>query len=275
MLRNLAFGVLIAATLPAPAAAIVGPPIAYGASNTIYLVNPDGTGLRALYSAGRKASLTGIDLRRGGGQIAIIENHQLKVLDYDDRGVAIGSARTISFPCGTILEADYGADGSLAAKDGCFPNHIWRVAPGASVSDAAPLVTESTTIGDVDWSRDGARIYYESADGLRAYDVASETSSVIYPDHSMWDVTTTGDRLILASTNWNYFVRDLASGTDTPGCTQGYAIHYGNNDTQMVYRTPTQRSAFYILVTNSDCSGAPFRITGKAGAYLGPDWAAP
>jgi hypothetical protein len=128
----------------------------------------------------------------------------------------------------------------------------------------------------VTWSRDGSRIYYEFADGIRSYDLATDTSTVIYPDHSIWDVTQTGDRLIVGGNNYSYFVHDVASGRDTPGCTQAFAVHYGNNDTQMVYRSPASHGGgSYILLTNSDCSGVPFRITGKAGAYIGPDWAAP
>jgi hypothetical protein len=124
------------------------------------------------------------------------------------------------------------------------------------------------------WSRDGARVYYEMADGIRSYDVATGTSAVIYPDHSMWDVTQTGDRLILATTNSNYIVRDLAAGTNGNGCTQALNVHYGNSDTQMVYRLLAHGGGSYLLLANSDCSGAPFRIAGKTGAYLAPDWAA-
>lgn len=269
-----AFGLL--AALAAPAGAIIGPPIAYGTTSTIYLVNPDGTGLRSLYTAPRKSSISWFSVKPGGGEIAFVENHKLKVLDYDGGGVAVGSARSESLPCSTVLEPDYAPDGSLAVKDGCFPQHVWRIAPGASASDQSPLITTSETIGDVMWSRDGARLYYDLADGIRAYDVASGTSSVVSPDLSMWDVTQTGDRLILGTTNYQYIVRDLVSGTDTNGCTQAFAIHYGNGDTQMVYRSPASHGGgSYIMVTNSDCSGAPFRLTGKAGSYIGPDWAAP
>ena len=90
-------------------------------------------------------------------------------------------------------------------------------------------------------------------------------------------MTQTGDRLILGSTNYNYFVHDLATGADTDGCTQAFQVHYGNNDTQRIYRSAASGhgGGSYILLTNSDCSGAPFRITGKSGSYIGPDWAAP
>ena len=268
---------LYASALPGIAQATIGPPIGYGAANTIYLVNPDGTGLTAVYRAPKKAILTSFDLHPGGGEVALIENKKLKVLQYDERGVATGPARSISIPCAVILEADYGPDGALAVKDGCAPNHLWRVAPGASAADPSPLLTDPDTLDDVKWSRDGSRIYYDALDGIRALDVATKTSSVVYPEsHTMWDVTDSGDRLILASTNFNYFVHDFSSNADTNGCTQAYVVHYGNNDAQMVYRSPASHGGgSYILLTNSDCSGAPFRITGKAGAYLGPDWAAP
>jgi hypothetical protein len=275
MRSSLLAGALLSA-VASPALSTIGPPIGYISGSTIFLVNPDGTGLAGVYTAPRKSTLSSLSLRPGGGEVAFVENHKLKILDYDDRGVATGAARSVSFPCGTILESDYAPDGSLAVKDGCAPNNIWHVAAGASSSDSSPVVTSGETIGDVMWSRDGARIYYDLADGIRSYDVATGTSTVISPDHSMWDVTQTGDRLILGGSNYSYFVHDLTSGNDTPGCTQAFAVHYGNNDTQMVYRSPVAHGGgSYILLINSDCSGAPFRITGKAGAYVGPDWAAP
>ena len=267
---------LCASALPVAADATIGPPIGYGAANTIYLVNPDGTGLAAVYKAPNRSILGSFSLHPGGGQVAFVLNKSLEVLDYDDRGVATGAPRSVAIPCATILSADYGPDGSLAVKDGCAPNHVWRVAPGASSADPNPLITGAPTLGDVIWSRDGTRIFYEFSDGIRSYDLASGASTVVYPDHSIWDVTQSGDRLILGGSNYSYLVHDLTTGADTAGCTQAFVIHYGNNDTQMVYRSPASHGGgSYILLTNTDCSGAPFRITGKAGAYIGPDWAAP
>lgn len=136
-MRTSVIAAFLSLSIPAaaPAHATIGPPIGYGAVNTIYLVNPDGTGLAAVYKAPSKSILGSFALHPGGGQVAFILNKSLRVLDYDDRGVAVGSPRSISIPCSTILSADYGPDGSLAVKDGCAPNHMWRELSGCRAAD--------------------------------------------------------------------------------------------------------------------------------------------
>jgi hypothetical protein len=269
--------VLCLGILAAPASAVIGPQIAYSTASTIFLVNPDGTGQTTLYTAPRKASISWVDLKAGGGEVAFIENYKLKILSYDDRGLPVGSARTVSFACGTILVVDHHpSDGSVIVKDGCTPQHFWRVGAGASSADPQPLLTSSHALGGVVWSADGSRIYYEDLDGIHALDPSTGQAPVVSTSGSPWDVTRTGDRLILSTTANNYIIHDLTTGTITDGCTQAQTVRYGNNDTQMAYRSPVAHGGgVYVLVHNADCSGAPFRITGKAGAYPGLDWAAP
>jgi hypothetical protein len=269
--------------LASPAAAVIGPPIAYSTPSTIYLVNPDGTGRSTLYTAPRKTSITMLDLKPGGGELAIVEAYKLKVLNYDERGLPVGSARTIAIPCGTILVVDHHpTDGSIIAADGCTPNHIWRIAPGATAADPQPLVTSQAMIASPRWSSDGSRIYYETVGGIIAFDVSSGTSTTINSDWGFWDVTRTGDRLILEGSggptnlpNGTNAIFDVPSRTTTPGCTLAQTFRFGPGDVQMAYRTVPNHGASYVMVQNADCSGAPFRLTGKAGLYPGLDWAAP
>lgn len=256
--------------------ATIGPPIAYSTTSTIYLVNPDGTGLRSLYTAPRKLSVNSLDLKAGGGEVAFIENYRLKILAYDNNGLPVGAARAISIPCGTILAVDHHpSDGSVIARDGCSPYHIWRVAAEANSADPEPLLTSTQPLGGGVWSADGTRIYYQTADGVHALDPNTGQSPNVHTGNSIWDVTRTGDRMIMSAASNGYFVLDLNNGTRTDGCTQGQIIRFGNGDTQMVYRSTPDHGAPYILLQNSDCSGAPFRITGKSGTYPGLDWAVP
>lgn len=274
-MRKLLASALVTALFPSTAMAVIGPPISFSTGNSIYLVNPDGSRLTLLYRGGRGTAVQGVDLKRGGGEVAFVENHVLKVLAYDDSGRATAPPRIISLPCPVALSVDHNsADDSLAVKDGCAPNHIWRVAPGAMAAYPQPLITRSDTIGDVIWSRDGTRLYYELADGLHAYYAASGASQTVFPDHTMWSPTLNGDRLILAGTNNTYFIHDFVTGNNTPGCTTGQMIHYGNDDSQMVYRIPGRNTSFTVAVQNSNCLGGPLLLT-RAGAYAGIDWAAP
>ena len=274
-MRKILAAALATIVLPSAAGAITGPPISFSTGNSIYLVNPDGSGLALLYQGARGTAVQSVDLKRGGGEVAFIENHVLKVLPYGANGRPIAGPRVISLPCPVALSVDHNsADDSLAVKDGCAPNHIWRVAAGAAAAYPQPLVTQPQTIGDVVWSRDGSRLYYEYIDGLRAFDPATGANMVVYPDHTVWSPTLNGDRLILAGTNNTYFIHDFASGADAPGCTTGQMIHYGDDDAQMVYRIPARNLSFYVAVQNSNCLGGPHVLT-RAGAYAGIDWAAP
>ena len=256
--------------LPSAAGAVTGPPISFSAGNSIYRVTPDGTGLTLVYQGGRGSAVQWVDLKRGGGEVAFIENHILKVLTYNELGRATSAARTISIPCPVALAVDHNpADDSLAVKDGCAPNRVWRV----DSTGAHAMITDSNTIGDIDWSADGSHLYYEAVDGIRAFYPATGATAVVYSDHTIWSATPDGDRLIIATTNNNYLIHDFTTGADSPGCTQGQIIHYGNGDTQMVFRIPA-RSGFYVAVENTNCASGLHVLT-RAGAYAGVDWAAP
>ena len=91
------------------ATAQVGPEIAYAKGNgspEIHLINPDGTGDRLLYSAPRGTEIFHVEIRPGGGQLALEEhktpkrganptNSTIKIIDYDANGLMVGSVRTL------------------------------------------------------------------------------------------------------------------------------------------------------------------------------------
>lgn len=288
-MRSSTLIVMFAATAAAATSAQgeIGPPIAYVSQSStrfdISLVNPDGTGLSRLYGGAAKQSIYAIDLKPGGGEIAFTLQYKLKILAYDARGVAVGAPRSIAIPC-NVLAVDYHpTDGSLAVLDECSPRHIWRLAAGAGAVDPTPLITASLLLSPR-WSRSGARLYYRGSGGLLGYDPVSGTSTVVdaQPIGSMSDVTLTGDRGILEQSggpsglpDGTYKIQDFATGTVSNGCMLAKAPHYGNSDTQMVYKQPADKSnASYVMVQNTDCSGAPFRLTGR-GTYWSIDWRAP
>jgi hypothetical protein len=288
-MRSSALVVFFAATaaFATTAQGEIGPPIAYVSQSStrfdIYLVNPDGTGLSRLYGGAAKHTISAIDLKPGGGEIAFTDQYKLKILAYDERGVAVGSPRSIALPCNALGVDYHPTDGSLAVADECSPRHIWRLAAGASAVDPVPLAT-GTNIILRRWSRSGARLYYRGPGGLFAYDPATGSSTVVdaQPIGDMSDVTLTGDRAILQQSGGpagppegSFTIQDFTTGAITNGCTLALMPHYGNSDTQMVYKQPGDRSnATYVMVHKTDCSGAPFRLTGR-GTYWSIDWRAP
>ena len=108
-----------------PMAANAAPPIAYissgGSANEVWLVNADGSGAKRIYSASSKIPITFIDLRPGGGQVAIVENrNSVRLINYDAAGVPTG---TISVPVPTgcqIAGLDYHpSDSSILYSQTC------------------------------------------------------------------------------------------------------------------------------------------------------------
>src|SRR5688500_2295970 len=111
---------LIVATLstlgivPAYAQTGGGPPIAYvkvgGTSQEIYLVNPDGSGLKKIYGTASKRAIGSVDLKPGGAEVAFTEYGKgtprvIKIITLSG-STPVGQPRTLSGPC-AVDTVDY------------------------------------------------------------------------------------------------------------------------------------------------------------------------
>lgn len=274
-----------------PAVAGVGPEIAYQEQHQngdeIYLINPDGTGRSLVFKGPSKFFVSSLDMRPGGGELAVALRTRLFIVDYDSRGVRT-SSREIPMPtagCNTGALDYHPSDGSLIMGQACGSSNtrIYRLQSGATSFDPTPVMTFNYYAG-VRWSRDGTKIYYSygGAPGVFAFDPA--TSSSVQVQGAGWELS---DLLQLGNqTVWylsggpanlpqgTYKIGDLDTGQQRDGCRLATSIRFGPNDTQMVFRTPLAQGGYYVLVQKSDCSGAPFQLTGK-GAFYYVDWRAP
>src|SRR3954453_19114777 len=268
----------------------VGPEIAYQEQHQngdeIYLINPDGTGHSLVFKGPSKYFVSNLDMRPGGGELAVALRTRLFIVDYDERGVKTSSREIpIANGCNTGALDYHPSDGSLLIGQSCGSSNtkIYRLAAGASSFDPTPILSFSNYAG-VRWSRSGTRIYYSygGAPGIFAFDPA--TSSITQVQGSGWelsDMLQLGDQTVINVSggparlpDGSYRIGDLVSGQQRDGCRLATSIHFGPNDTQFVFRTPLAQGGYYIMVQNSDCSGAPFRLTGK-GAFYYVDWRAP
>jgi len=273
-----------------PSIAGVGPEIAYQEQHQngdeIYLINPDGTGHSLVFKGPSKYFVSSLDMRPGGGELAVALRTRLFIVDYDDRGVKTSSREiTIAKGCNTGALDYHPSDGSLLVGQSCGSSNtkIFRLAAGASSLDPTPILSFSYYAG-VRWSRSGSRIYYSygGAPGIFAFDPATSTSTQV--QGSGWelsDVLQLGEQTVINVSggpaqlpDGSYRIGDLTTGQQRDGCRLATTIHFGPNDTQMVFRTPLAQGGYYVLVQNSDCSGTPFRLTGK-GAFYYVDWRAP
>ena len=107
----------------------IGPSIAYvkgsARGDSIYLVDPDGTGLTKVYQAPRQgrvgSQIDRVTIKPGGGAVAFIQDStHLWVQAFGGTGQPDGTAYEIDVPGNCALyDPDYRADGSLYVSDSC------------------------------------------------------------------------------------------------------------------------------------------------------------
>ena len=285
MLR-LAVSLLFAATAGNAIAQTTAPPIAYaklsGGTQEIYVVNPDGSGSKKIYSSGNKRNIAAIDLKPGGGEIAWIEAggntpFQLKVLTLDGAGSPVGPARVLS--------------------NLCFPNTV-DYHPSSSVLILAELCSGTARIstiksdgtgyavlrsfnGYIDkprWLADGSSyIYiYDANNGTGTHicrndcDPAANDRLATLPALGRFDVARTRNAIIYD--NGNSFISELNldTGVITSNIVRGTDPHFAPTDRYVLYETPHEAKGDYLMIYDS-VTNSSSRLSGK-GEYTGKDW---
>ena len=92
------------------AQARVGPEIAYSINNQIFLINSDGSANVRIHRASGNAFIDSISLRKGGGQIAFIENWVLKFMSFDNAGARVGPVYSLP-GCYRQFDVQFAPDG--------------------------------------------------------------------------------------------------------------------------------------------------------------------
>lgn len=171
----------VATAAASPALAVTGgPPIAYASQSgytfSVYLANPDGTGVVKIYTGANKVNVPFVDLRPGGNEITIQENSGtravLKIIDYSDTG-AVTNTRTVPNNGCTVQGFDYHpTDGSLLVSRYCnnvTVEEVRRYDPATGAWDANPLVSYGMSNPDkaangVRWLGDGSGFLWANGD---------------------------------------------------------------------------------------------------------------
>lgn len=285
MTRSLMIAVLLATTVTAAHGQYTGgPSIAYvkaGNAPEIYLVNDDRTGLTRLYTAPRKASLTWLDLKPVGNEIAFTENWNIKIQKFFDNGLPNGAATTVAAPC-TAWHPDYhpSGDGRLVFIVACAGDFgVWQYTPGSGAAELFGTISTNR----VRWNRAGTHIYYDEETAfnsgllrLKRRDMTSGTVEDLGPLTALdsFDVTRGGDRLIHGSI-LSVKLFDAATMTDTSQsadlCVDGADLHASPDDGHYLYRSPQASGGTYVMFHSNTCSGSPVALTGK-GSWNMKDW---
>jgi hypothetical protein len=283
---------MIAAALLATTAAVAeaqtagGPEIAYvkvgGTAQEIYLVNADGSGLKKLYTAGRKKSIGWLDLKPGGGEIAFVEGgsgspRSIKILSYDDAGVPSGPARSLSGPCGPDTVDYHPTEPKLIISDICSQSPGIATI-GTDGSGYSVVVSAAAYINKARWLKDGLSYVYVRApvDGAPLQICRNACN----PDKGELLRTVSGVWWMDVGRNANTILHDYAGSNTTEidamtgtvlreTIVVGNGAHYSSDDTRILYETPHSARGNFLHILNAD--GSTTRLTGK-GEYGPTDW---
>ncbi|MEO6113693.1 MAG: hypothetical protein ABIP07_04505 [Sphingomicrobium sp.] len=271
MLRRCTIAFIALTTSFAATAAGVGPEIAFlkdggRAGKEVYLVNPDGTGLRKIHAA---QGIEQIALRPDGRELALSFGGNIRFISLNESGVP-GSTRDVK---GSPLvgDMDYRADGTLIYSIATWPRQVRTIAPGVATSEL--IFTVPGNISGLKWMRDGVSVIFDNDNIVMKRNAAGEISTLASPGYfpAFLGMVRTADRAIVASWTASSSL-DLTSGAVSSTCKPMSMMSFSANDAQMVYRQPAgPYNGTYLLVQKTDCSGGVIRL-GSRGAFLDVDW---
>lgn len=270
---------LIAALLSSASAATaadIGPKVGYSIGRQVYLANPDGTGIKQLYTGAARKSIFSVQLKPGGGEAAFEEiaccttssSSLLKIVRYDANGVASGTvSKSI---CGRVGGLAYHpTDGSLLYISSC--DHLLKRLNTATMVSTTVNVPHQVLAAS--WLPSGTELLYASSTG-KFWRVAITTPN---------SPTTVGDWQCLGtldagnSTNQALYtcpdsvmLLNLSTGQSSM-LRQGEDARFSPTDSQYAYLTPRTTTGRYLLISNLDGSGTQSRI-GAKDKYLSVDW---
>ena len=271
------------------ASAQVGPEIAFakGSGNSeIYLINPDGTGHRLLYSGPRNTEIFHIDIRPGGGQLAFEEhnkpkrganptNSAIKIIDYDANGSVVGSIRTLQLTCLTGSLDYHPTDGTLLYRN-CAPERIYRLNTTIMTSSDLGLVSDAFLAS---WLDSTHILYHTNATNfadrklwtVSTADLAAPTAVAASPPGTL-DTSTSGDKALLSPGS------DVRLVDVTAKSIEGYQMeaqrgHFSPDDSKVIYITGIAfgKPGQFILIRNFDGSGSQTNLIGR-GKFTALDW---
>lgn len=271
------------------ATAQVGPEIAYAKGNgspEIHLINPDGTGDRLLYSAPRGTEIFHVEIRPGGGQLALEEhktpkrganptNSTIKIIDYDANGLMVGSVRTLPLTCLTGSLDYHPTDGTLLYRN-CSPQRIYRLNTTTMTPSDLGLMQDAFIASWLDATR---ILYHVNAMNLaerKLWTVSttalSAPTDVVGSPPGTLDTSTSGDKALL-SPGSDVRLVDVTAKTVEMFQMEAQRGHFSPDDQKVIYITGITfgKQGQFIMIRNFDGSGSPTNLVGR-GKFTALDW---
>lgn len=262
------------------------PPIVYavhsGNGNQVWLVNPDGSSAKAIYSGASSTGLSFLDARPGGGQVAVVENgNSIRLINYDANGNPTGTSN-VPVPAGCNIQGlDYHpSDGSLLYSETCNSGTNTRIERFANgqVSDVMVGITYPY---EVRWTRDGLSFLWRAASSATGQQLRLSSMSNPLAYTVIWqmpssqglqsiDIAHTTDAFLLTWSGppaYVYRYSFNSAGVSNQGVVaNGQNGHYSPDDSGILYRVQTNNG--YNLTVH-DTQGTRVVASGKIGVS---DW---
>jgi hypothetical protein len=280
------FALLSSLAVEAASAQAAGPPIAYvkvgGSAQEIYLVNPDGSGLKKIYTTASKRAIGWVDLKPGGSEIAFTEYGKglprvIKIMPLNGSTPA-GPAVTLNGPCAVDTVDYHPTDSVLIISDICNQNP--RIA-SIRTDGTGYTVLQSTGayLNKARWLRDGVSYVYVRApvDGgplqLCKNGCDPNNGELLQTVDGMWsmDVGRTAN-IILHDYGGPYISKvDADTGAVvSANYINGADGHYSPDDRYVLYQTPHEARGEFLHILDTS-TGLVARLTAK-GDYGPKDW---
>ena len=269
------------------ATAQVGPEISYatsaGGRAEIHLINSDGTSHSLLYRGGSRSEIFHVDIRPGGGQLAIEEhirgnprqpaNSAIKIIDYDANGSIVGSVRTLQLNCLTGSLDYHPTDGTLLYRSCAIPARIQRLDTTTMTSSDLGLAHNAFIAGWLDATH---ILYYAHLEdklwtvSTGALASPTEVLSLSFP--GALDTATSGDKGLWSDGAQIHLI-DIAAKQISPFQTPGQRGHFSPDDQDVVYITGNSvgKNGQFVIIRRTDGSGAPTNLVGR-GSFTAVDW---
>jgi hypothetical protein len=269
------------------ATAQVGPEIAYattaGGRPEIHLIDADGTGHSLLYRGGSRAEIFHVDIKPGGGQLAVEEHIRgtvrspaisaIKIIDYDANGSIVGSVRTLQLNCLTGSLDYHPTDGTLLYRDCATPARIQRLDTTSMSSSDLGLAHSAFIAG---WL-DATHVLYYAHLQQKLWTVSTaalasptEVLSLSFP--GALDTATSGAKGLWSDGTQIHLI-DISAKQISPFQTPGQRGHFSPDDQDVLYITGDSvgKNGQFVIIRRTDGSGAPTNLAGR-GSFTAVDW---
>ena len=269
------------------------PEIAYastasGGRAVVYLTNRTGTSRSLVYRGDPGSEIHHVDIRPGGGELAIEEHKPspslretasvIKIIKYEANGSLIGSIRTLKLSCRTGSLDYHPDDGTLLYRDCSTPKRIRRLNTTTWLHTDLGLLHPAFIAS---W-RDATRILYwtTSADvnyadrkfwTVSTADLNDPTEVLAHPSPGSLDTSTSGNMgLSSYGSEWMNLLQITPSPQINEFMNGAGRGHFSPDDLHVAYITRPNPNQ-YVLIRRFDGAGS-LTVVGGAGIYTALDW---